>query len=295
MSNDYLLYENMDMMDQNLPIIFHDYHLSKGDTDICFPCHWHEKIELLYFTQGEALIRCNSLEIAVKKGDLIVVNSNELHQGYFVSKSTAYFCIIFDTSLFQSRYVDTCETKYINPISNNCILFKNKIENEKQVTKLIREFVNEYEKKETGYELAVKATLLQILVILLRNHVQLVLTAKEYDSRMRNLKRFNSVLEYIESNYYEKITIDQLCSMVNISRFHFCRVFKSITGKTLGEYLNLLRISKAEAILGKGDANITEAAMACGFDDMNYFSRIYKKYKHESPSSALRKRNQKPD
>lgn len=288
MSNDYLLYEKMNMMDQNLPIIFHKDTLLLRDKHSQFRCHWHEKIELLYFIKGEAIIKCNSLEILAKKGDLIVVNSNELHQGHSISQTAEYHCIIFDTSLFQSRYVDTCETKYINPISQNRILFKNKIENDKKVSKYIFEFVNEYEAKEIGYEMAVKATLYQLLVLLLRNHVQLVLTSKEYDVRMKNLKRFNGILEYIENNYNSKITIDQLCSMAHISRFYFCRVFKSITNKSLGEYLNQLRINKAEDLLKNGDVNITEAAMSCGFDDTNYFSRLFKKYKKESPSSFLR-------
>lgn len=291
MANDYLLYENMDMMDKNLPVIFHYDRLSKdGPHASSFSCHWHETIELLYFTQGETLIKCNSLEITARKGDLIVVNSNELHQGTCLTDSSDYYCIIFDTALLQGRSPDTCEAKYINPILTNRILFKNKVENDKQVSNLIYEFIKEYESKELGYELAVKATLYRLLVILLRNYVQLILTPKEYDFRIMNLKRFNGVLEYIENNYTEKITIDQLCSMVNISRFHFCRVFKSITGKSLVEYLNQLRISYAETLLKNEDVNITEAAMASGFNDTNYFSRIFKKYKHKAPSSVLRRK-----
>jgi len=289
MSKDYLLYENMEKMDPNLPIIFHKDHLSKDENGGSFLCHWHEKIELLYFIKGEALIKCNSQEIFAKKGDLIVINSNELHQGYCLTDSVDYYCIIFDTSLFQSRHVDICETKYINPILKNRILFKNKIEKDNQITKLIKEFVREYEAKQIGYEMAVKATLYQILVVLLRNYVQLYLTTKEYDQRMRNMKRFNEVLKYIENNYNEKITIDQLCSMANVSRYYFCRLFKSITDKSLGEYLNQLRINKAEALLKNSDVNITEAALACGFEDVNYFSRLFRKYKKESPS-AFRKR-----
>ncbi|HEY5583159.1 MAG TPA: AraC family transcriptional regulator, partial [Ruminiclostridium sp.] len=209
---------------------------------------------------------------------------------YCVSEAAEYYCIIFDTSLLQSRYIDACETKYINPISQNRILFKNKIEKDKEVSKCINGFIKEYEAKQMGFEMAIKASIYQLLVLLIRNHVQLVLTSKEYDSRMKNLKRFNCILEYIENNYSERITIDQVCSMVNMSRFHFCRVFKSITAKSLGEYLNLLRINKSEAILKDSSLNITEAAMACGFDDMNYFSRMFKKYKKISPSSVIKER-----
>ena len=288
MSKDYLLYEKMDIMDQNMPIIFHKDHLDKNSYS-CFPCHWHEKIELLYFMDGEALIKCNSLDIPAKKGNLVIINSNQLHQGWCMTESTDYYCIIFDTSLFQSRHVDVCEAKYINPISGNRILFKNRIESNEYVTSLIHEFVKEYEAKQIGYEMAVKATLYQLLVFLLRNHVRVLLTSREYDARMKNLKRFNRVLEYIENNYSEKITIDRLCAMANVSRFYFCRLFKSITNRSLGEYLNRLRVNKAEELLKSGNCNITEAAMSCGFDDMNYFSRVFKKYKNESPSSMLKR------
>jgi len=288
MSKDYLLYEKMDTMDQSLPITCRKNKLSKNDGNY-FVCHWHEKIELLYLIKGEVVIKCNSLEYSAKKGDLVVVNSNELHQGYRVSEAAEYYCIIFDTSLLQSRYIDACETKYINPITQNRILFKNKIEKDKAVAKCIHSLIKEYDAKQIGFEMAVKASIYQLLVLLIRNHVQLVLTSKEYDSRMKNLHRFNSILQFIENNYTEKITIDQLCSMVNMSRFHFCRVFKSITAKSLGEYLNLLRINKSEAMLRNSSLNITEAAMSCGFDDMNYFSRMFKKYKKVAPSSIIRR------
>ncbi len=285
-----LLYEKMEHMDHNLPVIFHRDHLYHSQNPSCFPTHWHEKIELLYFINGEAIIKCNALEISAKTGDLVVINSNELHNGYCVSESVEYYCIIFDTALLQSRSIDICETKYINPISNNRILFKNKVENDSAVFGMINEFIQEYEAKEIGYEMALKAVLYRLLVLLIRKHTQLVLTTKEYDARINMLRRFNVILEYIENNYHEKITIDQLCSMSNISRFHFCRVFKSMTQKSLGEYLNLLRINKAEELLKTGDVNITEAAMACGFSNINYFSRMFKKYKKQTPSSLLKKR-----
>lgn len=287
MNKDYMLYENLNKLnklDRNLPVIFHkDIIVQHGNA---FSRHWHEAIELLYFIRGEAVITCNSVDFTAKPGDLIVVNSNELHQGFSISESSEYYCIIFDTSLFQSRNVDACETKYINPISQNRILFNNKVENNEEVEKCIAEFVHEYESKDIGYEMSVKSIIYRLLVLLLRNHVQLVLTAKEYDARMKNLKRFNPVLEYIENHYNEKIAIEELCSISNISRFHFCRLFKSITGKTLKEYLNTLRINKAEHMLKDSDLNVTEVAMACGFDDINYFSRVFKKYKKTSPSSV---------
>jgi len=282
------LYEKMDMMDQNLPMIFHKDFFSVHDGNDHFTRHWHEKIEFLYFIKGEAVIQCNSVEFEAKAGDLIVINSNELHQGHCTSESAEYYCIIIDTALFQNRFQDICETKYINPMFQNRILFNNKIESCDEAGKYIIEFAKEYYSQKIGYEMVLKANIYQLLTLLLRNHVQLVLTPREYEVRMNNLKRFNKVLEYIEENYNEKITLNHLCSIVNLSRFHFCRIFKDMTGKSVGQYTNSLRINKAETLLKEGEMNITEIAMNCGFNDINYFSRVFKKNRNMAPSQLLK-------
>lgn len=282
------LYEDMDGMDQSLPILFHRYHLSNRKGYDRFPSHWHESIELLFFVNGEAEIQCSSDRMEVKNGDLIVVNSNELHQGRCISESVDYYCIIFSPALFQGRYIDVCQAKYLSPISQNQILFENKIGGDQKIAEYIHSFVLEYESKKVGYEMAVKAIACQILVALLRNHVRTTLTEKEYSKRMRDLNRFNLVLNYLEMHYSEKTSIDRLCAISNISRYYFCRKFRKIIGKTPMQYLNELRIGKAEAMLKNGGVNITQAAMACGFNDANYFSRLFKKYEKIPPSSMIK-------
>lgn len=291
MSRDYSLYENMNMLDQTFPIIFHRDFLSKKGNNSLFKKHWHEKIEFLYIIRGEGIFLCNSASIPAKPSDLIVINSNELHEGQCLSDELEYYCIIVDTSLFLSRYADVCEAKYIKPIMQNRILFKNKIEKDEAVGKCINDFVKEYESKEIGFEMAVKASIYQLFVLLLRKHVELILTPREYNSRMRNLQRFNTILQYIENNYNEKITLGKLCSMASLSKFHFCRLFKEVTGKSVSEYLNLVRVSKAESMLRDTDLNVSEVALSCGFNDINYFSRLFRKYKNVSPSVIIKEQS----
>lgn len=288
MSNDTQLYEQLDIMEREMPIIFHKDRLSCVDGIDHFHCHWHDKIELLYVIEGEMVVRCNNEYYTAKGGDLIVVNSDELHQGFCKVGSVEYYCIIFDTMLLHSRRTYACEAKFIDPITQNRILFCNMVENDLQIGNYIRRFVSEYENREIGYEIAIKATIYELILNLLRYHVKQILIPIEYDSRVKNLKRFNRVLEYIENHYNEEITIDYLSAMEGISRFYFCRLFKSMTGSSLNEYLNILRINKAEAILKSGRMNVTETALSCGFNDSNYFSRKFRKYKNLSPSSVAK-------
>jgi YesN/AraC family two-component response regulator len=62
-------------------------------------------------------------------------------------------------------------------------------------------------------------------------------------------------------------------------------MFKQSTGRTFVDYLNRLRIEKAVSLLNQGVCNVTEAVMSVGFDDVNYFSRVFKKYMKRSPES----------
>lgn len=284
LSKDYSLHEEMPMPDPNFPIKLaqNSFHQKNA---IIFPTHWHEQLEFLYFLQGEALIECNSKPIHVKSGDLIIVNSNDLHQGKSLSEELSYYCIISDTILLKSHFTDICETKYIGPLDKNHLVFQNKIEHDEQIRSCIAILIEEFTRKETGFELAIKSALYRLLVLLIRNHTDSILSTAEYAQKIKNLKRFTPVLQYIESHYADKITLDVLCSLANMSRFHFCRAFKQLTHMTPNTYVNQIRIHHAEHMLRNTDMNVTEVGMATGFNNINYFSRLFKEYKKMSPST----------
>lgn len=208
---DLSLYEKFEVPNSKLPIVFHQDHFYKVPGKEGFGRHWHEKMEFLFFTKGNAIISCNGEQINASAGNMVVINSNELHEGQAVSDFVEYYCLILDTTLFQGKIADVCETKYIKPIYQNCIVFENKVENNPGIKACIENIATELENKETGFEIAVKAASYQLMVILLRNHVKYVLTLNEYDKRMHTLNRLNAVLEYIEDNYRESLTLDKLC------------------------------------------------------------------------------------
>ena len=284
---DYTLHEIMPMPDPQFPIKAASNSFAKNNAEI-FSTHWHQQLEFLFFMEGEGIIFCNSKPFKVSPGDLIVVNSNDLHRGYSLSSSIHYYCIIMDTRLLQSKFLDNCETKYITPIEQNRVLFENKISYNPAIESCIMALVKELENKDLGFELAVKSVVFQLLTLLFRHHATTALSEEEYQARIRNIERLNPVLQFIDNHYPEDITLEHLCSLANISRFHFCRVFKEITNKTPTEYITSLRVHHAETLLKQTDMNVTEVALASGFNNLNYFSRIFKQYKKISPSMMKR-------
>lgn len=285
MSKDFSLHEKMTMPNPHFAAKLTSYSSNLYGFKI-FENHWHEQIEILYFKSGCALIECNSNPIYVKAGELIIVNSNDLHQGICLSKNLNYHCIILDTSILYSKTIDICDTKYITPIVQNYIVFKNKIADDKAVNACIDTFIQEYNEKTLGFELALKFCLYQLFTLLLRNYSAATLNSLQYNRRTKNLEIFNPILQYIESHFNEDITIGMLSKMANMSKYYFCHSFKEFTGKAFTEYLNIIRINKSELMLKSTNMNVTEVATACGYNDLNYFSRLYKKYKNIPPSKV---------
>ncbi|MBN2546483.1 MAG: helix-turn-helix transcriptional regulator [Spirochaetes bacterium] len=95
---------------------------------------------------------------------------------------------------------------------------------------------------------------------------------------------------YIEINYNNSISVDDVAKYVCISSSHFLHIFKKLTNYTYIEYLTKVRLNNAKKLLLNSDLNITEIAFNTGFNDSNYFSTVFKNYVEMSPKD-FRKQN----
>ncbi len=285
MIRDYSLHNYMEMPDLNFMVDI--FHREIHESGIILKTHWHEHLQFFYVTEGELVIHCNSIPIHATKGDLVVINSNELHLCENYGVSLAFYNVRVDLSFLQSHQVDACQVRYMIPMLQNLIAFKNHIHGDPSIEQCTRHMIEEYFDKKPGYELAVKAHCYLLIVLLLRNYVEKVYSQEEYRRQLEHLRHFHNAFEFMDKNFTEKITIRQLAASVNVSIHHFCRLFKKITGMTAVEYLTQLRLNHAEGLLKEGGMNITEVALASGFDDANYFSRMFKKNKGVSPSKRF--------
>lgn len=82
---------------------------------------------------------------------------------------------------------------------------------------------------------------------------------------------------YINNNYMSKITLDKVAKEACTSKYHFSREFKKSFGCSYKDYVNKVRIEKAQELLKKSGVSITEAAFSVGYPDLTNFERIFKK------------------
>ena len=268
--NDIHLYEKIPLLENNFSVKFMEFY---DKTSLA--SHWHEHIEFLYFLSGNCNFTCNGKTFSVKSNDFVVINSKETH-AFETAESVNFFCIIIYPNFFYD----------IN--FNDKTILENIIHNDKHIQEIIKRMYGEYLGENINSDMVLKGCTYQLMAYLLRNYVTIQLSNKEFIQHSTKLERINKILIYISDHYYEKITNAHLAKLCCISEGHLCRIFKIHTGKSTTEYINNFRIEKAAILLSTTDESIANIAISTGFEDLNYFSRTFKKIKKIPPKQYRR-------
>ena len=93
----------------------------------------------------------------------------------------------------------------------------------------------------------------------------------------------NEIISYIDDNYKERITLDELAFLFRTNRSTLCKVFKSNTGKTISEYVGDKKLAAAKKKITQTDKTLTEIAEELNFESIHYFTRFFKKHLGISP------------
>lgn len=126
---------------------------------------------------------------------------------------------------------------------------------------------NEFTSRRTDFVYFASLCLLQIFVEIERSVTNL--TAEK--------KTLKKSLHYIHSNYLTDISVEQLAEIEKISISHYRKIFYSLMGVAPKQYITSLRISYAASLLQYSDKTIKEIAEQCGYQDLGYFYRVFKK------------------
>ncbi len=140
--------------------------------------------------------------------------------------------------------------------------------------------------RQTVYSaLMISLELSQILVLLGQCWSEKNAISPQPPERREQNRLVQDALLYLHSNYASPVRISELAEQLQISQQYLARLFKAETGTTPLQYLNRLRIEKAKEAMRENAVNISEAAMAAGFDSLYYFSRLFKQLEGMSPSA----------
>ncbi len=226
--------------------------------------HWHEAIEMLYFTQGKAVTACNLQEYEVKKGTIVFINGNELHTGIISQFDSAFYCFQFDPNFFH------------NLIGTQFVLFQNIIQ-DNDCTKLLDQLIDISAQKNTVQSIIeIKKLAYEFFTLLTQRYAKNVLLEEDYKKQFKKLDTFHHIIDYLDRHYWEDFAISELAAHFNMSSSYFAHFFKQYAQKSVIEYVNETRILRAKNFLEKEEIPVSEIALRVGFSDINYFSRKFK-------------------
>jgi YesN/AraC family two-component response regulator len=108
-------------------------------------------------------------------------------------------------------------------------------------------------------------------------------------------KEVREALRFIHTHFTEKIRLDDVAKAVNLNRSYLCRIFKQEVQTPIFHYINNLRMQKAAELIRAGDTYMRGIAEVVGINDQFYFTKVFKKYHHVSPTEyakAFKRREQ---
>ena len=259
--------------------------------------HWHDEMEFIYVSEGEAEIFIDFKKTHLSKGNFVVIPKGSIHYITDIeNKKVAYTAVVFNLSLIEGSTLDYSQIKFINNILENKMLFTNLIHSKnlgyEDIIFYFNKLVNSYKEKNKGYQLEIKGYLQLIFSFLFKGDYIIKKVYKEFSNETMKIEKLKEVIKYIHENYKKSITIKELADISKYSEYHFLRFFKSQTGKTCTQFINYFRIEKATLLLINSDLTITEISYEVGFGDVSYFIKIFKKYFNISPTK-YRKLNSK--
>ncbi|MFW6270472.1 MAG: helix-turn-helix domain-containing protein [Bacillota bacterium] len=216
----------------------------------------------------------------LKKGKIFPINPGQPHwtetNNQLIIKTPSSLTIFIDKEFVQ----DTAKTIF----GKKNIFFENKNSDiNANLQNLINLFIEEAVQQQPGYQFILENLNLQITINLLRT-LKSNCTYHTKKINYSETKSINYIINYLNENYDQDFSLEQIASLANYSPFHFIRLFKAKTGKTPFAYLFDIKINKAKQLLKNSDLSITDICFASGFNNRSHFSVVFKRKTGYSPS-----------
>lgn len=257
------------------------------EVEVELPYHFHEWYEIVYVYSGEGKFFIDQSILKMEEGDIFIIPGNTLHNAIPNRKnpvtSTALF---FNPLLLHNRMLgDTFNYLQIFDTSLKTKVFKFQLvpNEQKAVGNFIETIHEELHEGKIGYRHAILLELQQLLLYLGRttNSPAQAQASPEFSGPVW----MKEILQYIEDNFTEELTLDELSKFANVSKAHLSRVFKKVTGFNITTFITTKRIIKAKELLLTTEDTIDFIAFQSGFESMPYFHRTFKKIIGTTPSN----------
>jgi AraC-like DNA-binding protein len=236
--------------------------------------HHHDFYELYFLLSGEVDYLVEGKIYKLNPGDIVLLNTRELHQAVIRKGAEKYERIVL---WVDKAYLESMSTEHSNlaicyESPEKQTVISTDFDMRREVQSLLNKILAIEDFKGMGSDILSRAYLMELFVII--NNILLRKDKRENINTIRSTL-IDKVIEYIEENLGGEVSIDNLSDTFFISKYHMSREFKKYTGITIHRYIILKRLIAAKELILQKEA-INEVYMKCGFGDYSNFFRAFK-------------------
>ncbi len=266
----------------NYPIAH--YHVTKDHPRYHMMHHWHIEQEIIIILSGKLELTLDGKEYTAEEGDIFFINDGVVHSA--VPHDAVYESIVFDMRCLLSRN-QVCNALVTNIIDHRDVIMP-VMPHSEEIKSISERLVSAVSDEERGSELLVQGLITEFLGFIIKH--KLFTDEKIADKRSTGqLVPFKRVVSYIEQNYAQKIMLADLAKTAGMTPKYFCSFFYGMTRKTPIEYVNNYRIERACEQLLSTEMSITDIGLNCGFNEISYFIKTFRKAIGTTPHQYRKK------
>lgn len=266
--------------------------------------HWHKDLELIYSYEGSFISYINGESYSIQNKQLVLVNSGSIHSIVKYSNTiNTTLTVLISYAFLKSNYPDIENVEFkLNENSKQGIkrlkeiheeignIYIQYIKNSGESLLIVEDqkFTNEF------HYLKIKSLLYEILYILFSEFIIKQDTHLKINTQ-KHLERVKIIIEFIDNNYKDNISLDEIATRYDISKEYLATIFKKYMGITLGTYLKNIRLRAAYRDLVNTDYSINQLAFDNGFPNIKSFINSFKEqygktpYKYKKDLDAINK------
>lgn len=264
----------------NLPLACYETTIIKNINGH-IPLHWHEELQFILVVKGIAIFQVNDIKIEVAQGSGLFINSGTLHMAEEKpGTNCTYICLNVAPSfmLNQELYLSHI-MPYINS-SNLPFIYIDSHQNwGKEVLHSITVIKSFIDNQSIHFEIDLSIQLATIW----KNIILNPFPSKANEMNLIKQQRLKQMLHWIQTNYNQKIELEEIAKAGQLSRSECCRYFKTFLKTTPLNYVINYRIEKSLLLLHQTELNITQIAYEVGFNSTSYFIEKFKKAMDSTP------------
>lgn len=250
--------------------------------------HWHEELEFYYVKKGGVSLLCGGRQRWLYPGQAGFVNWCEPHRGTAFLDHTEHYIIQISPELFSDERISLPNSASTYSFLSLFISQRNALpcffDETNPIISQLECLIRALEEQRMGFEFAVKSSVYGIFSFLL-NELSPFASVSANQKDVSALSHIRKILVFLSEHYMEPdaVRLPSLSQRFGLSVPYLCRMFKKYTNLTLTSYINELRCFHAATLIQNG-SSLENAAYGTGFQDYNYFSRLFKQVLGNPPS-----------